>query len=68
MFGMKWLGRWWRSRQRGFDLKALWPQCVRHAPTIEDARWVFKLHCQNDRAWTMDYDGIQLEAFIARLK
>lgn len=58
---------WWWARQRAIDLRVLWPECKRIAPTIEHARAGFAHHAFNDPAWREHYGERGLQEFISRL-
>lgn len=59
--------RWWRERQRGVDLKLLWPICKAKASDIEQARAAFAVHAFEDPAWREDYSHDELVTYISNM-
>lgn len=72
---MKWLGKWWRNRQRAMDLYILWPACKAGADEIYTekdqaiamARLAFRAHCVMDDAWTKDMTVAEISEHVGRL-
>ena len=69
------LMKWWRARQRKFDLKVLWPQCKNVAQQkfgnggegLTMAKYAFAMHAFHDNAWTKDFSHDKIKAFIDNL-
>jgi hypothetical protein len=64
---LKWIGKWWRKRQRNIDIKILWPACKKQALTLDMARNVFIVHAMDDPAWTTDFTEAEILKFICNL-
>jgi hypothetical protein len=60
---MQWLFRWLHKRQRDLDMKILWPCCIAHAPSLQEARGAFFLHTRLDPAW-LELSDEQVIEFI----
>jgi hypothetical protein len=63
----KFIGVWWRERQRTVDLEVLWPICKEQAPDIKLARSAFFMHCTEDTAWTKDYSVDEIAQYVDAL-
>lgn len=48
----RWIMRKWWALNRYTDLSTLWPVCLQHAETIEQARGAFYLHMCLDDAYS----------------
>jgi hypothetical protein len=48
---MKWLMGMWYRRLRGIDMDVLWPECCRHAQSLDHAKAAFASHAFHDKAW-----------------
>ena len=49
---MSLIRRWWYARLRKIDMQILWPECVKVAHTLDEAKAAFAYHAFNDPAWT----------------
>jgi hypothetical protein len=65
---MKWLGRWWRRRQRAVDLEILWPSFRDMAPDLDHAKAGFAYHALRDPAWTRDFSEGEILDIIDRFE
>lgn len=62
-----WLAKQWRKIQRRMDMQMLWPACVEHADSLDQAKAAFYWHVSQDSAWS-DYDEKSLIEFVDQLK
>jgi hypothetical protein len=48
---MKWLMDFYYRRMRAIDMQILWPACVSHSTSLDEAKAAFAMHAFHDRAW-----------------
>lgn len=58
------LRRYNRARNRALDVDVLWPQILRNARGLAEAKNMFLVHAQSDPAWYKEMSNKEIADFV----